>query len=304
MAHDLSIKLPDGRTLSYTLYGATLKSDRPTLFYFHGFPGTHAEGQPVYEAASLRGINVIGVTRPGFGDSTQQPGRRLLSLPPDVLHLADHLGVQRFAILGISGGGPYALACLSALPSDRLRSVAVVSGMWPTSFGTAGMMPQLRILYFLARWVPGFVRWMVGLEMTGPAQDTEHPERLDKLMAKGFERWPVEDREVIYANDGSLFKALCQSSREALKHGTGAFAVEANIFGSPWDLQLEKVPDDGRLVIWHGGKDANVPLAMADQAAKLMPKVDYRRFDDEGHLSLVMKRMDGILDELIKRYDA
>lgn len=103
----------------------------------------------MHEAATKRGIVVVGITRPGFGDSSPQPSRTLF--PPDALYLANNLNVQHFTILGISGGGPYALACLLALPPERLRSVSVVSGMWPISFGTAGMMPHLCVMHNVAR---------------------------------------------------------------------------------------------------------------------------------------------------------
>ncbi|KFA71426.1 hypothetical protein S40288_04310 [Stachybotrys chartarum IBT 40288] len=305
MAEDLSIKLPDGRTLSYTTFGAKLDSSasQKVVFYFHGFPGTHNEGRPVHEAAAKRGIVVIGITRPGFGDSSPQSKRTFLSFPPDVLYLANHLNVQNFAILGISGGGPYALACLLALPAERLRSVAVVSGMWPISFGTAGMMPHLRVMHNVARWAPSLVGWLVGYGLSGPAQDTEHPERFDELMSMGFKSWPTEDQEVIF-NEGNIFAALSQSSREALKHGTKAFADEAGMFANRWDFSLEDIPTDGRLVLWHGAKDANVPIAMADQAAKLISDVEYNRYDNEGHLSLCSKHMDRILESLTRKYGA
>jgi pimeloyl-ACP methyl ester carboxylesterase len=303
MSEDLSFELPDGRHLSYTTFGAPISPNQSVIFYFHGFPGTHSEGLPVHETASKRGVVVVGVTRPGFGDSTAQPGRALSSFPPDVLHLADHLGVQKFAILGISGGGPYALACLRHLPAERLRSVTVVSGMWPTALGTAGMMPQMRVMYTLASWVPGFVNWMVGMELNAAAQDTEHPEKFEELMAKGFQRWPAEDQEVIFREDGKLFKVLSRSSREAIKHGTGGFGTEAQIFGRPWDFQLEDLPIDGRLEVWHGAKDRNVPITMADQAVELMPGVEYHRFEEEAHLTLSMKHLDEILDSLLSKLE-
>ncbi|KFA56264.1 hypothetical protein S40293_00068 [Stachybotrys chartarum IBT 40293] len=289
MAEDLSIKLPDGRTLSYTTFGAKLDSSasQKVVFYFHGFPGTHNEGRPVHEAAAKRGIVVIGITRPGFGDSSPQSKRTFLSFPPDVLYLANHLNVQNFAILGISGGGPYALACLLALPAERLRSVAVVSGMWPISFGTAGMMPHLRVMHNVARWAPSFVGWLVGYGLSGPAQDTEHPERFDELMSMGFKSWPTEDQEVIF-NEGNIFAALSQSSREALKHGTKAFADEAGNVRKPLGLLI-------------GGYTNRWSI---DQAAKLISDVEYNRYDNEGHLSLCSKHMDRILESLTRKYGA
>ncbi|KAH7316941.1 Alpha/Beta hydrolase protein [Stachybotrys elegans] len=294
---DLSTTLADGRTLSYTSYGTAIDPGRPTLFYLHGFPGTHHEGLPVHEACIKRAITVIGITRPGFGRSTHQKDRSILSFVDDVVHLADHLDIKRFAILGISGGGPYALACLHAIPADRLVAVAVVSSVWPVSLGMVGMMMSNRILFTLAPWAPNIVKWIVDRELGGPAMDTEHPERFQHLMTQGFKRWPQEDQDVIFGNGGAMLDILTRSSREAIKDGTQGFALEAKLFGNPWGFALEHLPvDDGRLVIWHGAKDINIPVFMADQASKLMHGAEYRRYKDEAHLSLCVKYTDNILD--------
>jgi pimeloyl-ACP methyl ester carboxylesterase len=183
------------------------------------------------------------------------------------------------------------------LPADRLVAVAAVSSVWPIALGTVGMMMSNRILFNLAPWAPGIVKWMIDRELSGPAKDTEHPERFDDLMTRGFQRWPPEDQEIIFGNDGAMFDVLSRSSRDAIQPGTEGFVLEAQLFGSPWGFALEEVPvDDGRLVIWHGAKDINIPVLMADKASKLMPKAEYRRCKEEAHLSLCVKYIDDILD--------
>lgn len=102
--------LPSGRTLGYAIYGSSDDPSAPAVFYHHGFPGSQGEAFGFDAAARAHGIRLISVERPGMGASTFQPDRTLLDWPADLLTLADHLEIPRFAVLGISDGGPYALA--------------------------------------------------------------------------------------------------------------------------------------------------------------------------------------------------
>jgi len=124
-----TLELTDGRALSYTDWGP---EDAATVFYFHGLPSSRRElelTRPGLERNSLP-IRVIALDRPGFGASTYQPRRGMLDWPDDVAEAADLLGIDRFAVLGVSAGGPYALACGQALP-DQVRRVGVVAGVAP-----------------------------------------------------------------------------------------------------------------------------------------------------------------------------
>ena len=103
-----SVPLPDGRVLAYEEYGV------PTGFpilSFHGGLSSRLDAAPAHEAAVATGVRLIAPDRPGMGLSTYQPGRRLLDWPADVAHLADALGIERFAVMGWSAGGPYAAVC-------------------------------------------------------------------------------------------------------------------------------------------------------------------------------------------------
>jgi len=103
-ATDKTVRLPDGRSLGYAVCGDP--EGRP-IFQFHGWPGSRLQARFLDEEATKAGIRVIGLDRPGIGLSDFQPGRQILDWPNDVVALADAMKIDRFAVLGISGGGPY-----------------------------------------------------------------------------------------------------------------------------------------------------------------------------------------------------
>ncbi|KAJ0330053.1 hypothetical protein COL5a_003886 [Colletotrichum fioriniae] len=305
MSKDQSLLLPNGRTLSYTTFGITPQPNQPTIFHFHGHPGSHHEGQPVHEEAAKRNICVVAITRPGYGGSTFQPNRTILSFPQDVLHLADHLGIQRFAVLGISGGAPYALACLHSIPAPRLAGVAIVSGMFPSELGLSGMMLMNRLLFNIAPWSPGLIEAIADWEVGNFARDSEHPERLAQATADAFKNRPVEDREALYADDGKILQVLEQSTREAFRESSRGFAWEAKLFGSPWGFELKDlVVQEGKLVFWHAAKDVNVPLRMAEEAAGIIEGAELRIVREEAHISLISRRIGEVVDTLVGMLEA
>ena len=118
-----TVTLRDGRRLGFAQFGS--KGAFP-VFYFHGWPGSRLEAG-FFEVA---GTQMIGVDRPGYGMSDPQPNRKLADWPRDIEQLADHLRLDKFAVIGMSGGGPYAAACAYFL-KDRLTKVAIIAGLGP-----------------------------------------------------------------------------------------------------------------------------------------------------------------------------
>ena len=123
------IKLKDGRMLGYDEHGAP---EGKPIFYFHGHPGSRLDWKLFDENDNAAELNarIIAVDRPGSGLSDFKRGRKILDWPDDVIELAEALQVDRFAVLGISGGGPYAAACAYKIP-ERLTATAIVCGMGP-----------------------------------------------------------------------------------------------------------------------------------------------------------------------------
>lgn len=122
-----TFQLPDGRNLGFAEYGAP---DGYPVFLFHGTPGSRLwfeDDDPTAHELSLR---LIAVDRPGYGLSDSKKGRKILDFPADVAALADHLGLDKFSVIGTSGGSVYAAACGYAFP-ERVQKVVMVSAVAP-----------------------------------------------------------------------------------------------------------------------------------------------------------------------------
>ncbi|KAH8895216.1 alpha/beta-hydrolase [Thozetella sp. PMI_491] len=293
----------EGRTLSYAIYG-TESPNATTIFYFHGYPASRYEASICHPGASARNIRLIVVDRPGMGSSTFQVNRKLTDWPADVLALADDpsIGATEFAVLGVSGGGPYALACLHALPPSRLRAVAIVAGLYPASLGTKGMLIESRVMINIAPWSLGtwLLEFVFDKGLASVARDTEHPERLTKMIADTMKSRPEPDKRV-FEESPELQQSLAESLRGALgepETGAKGAAWEAKIYGSDWGFKLEDLRPEGRLVMWHGTADVNSPAAMAEKARALIDGAELRLVEGEGHAGVFLRKMDDVLDTL------
>jgi pimeloyl-ACP methyl ester carboxylesterase len=126
---EIDVRLPDGRILH--CYD-TEASGSLALFWHHGTPNIGAPPKPLFDAADRLGIRWVSYDRPAYGGSSPNPGRDVASAAADVAAAADALGIDRFAVMGHSGGGAHALACGALLP-ERVLGVVSVSGMAPRS---------------------------------------------------------------------------------------------------------------------------------------------------------------------------
>lgn len=122
-----NVLLTDGRVMEVAIVGP--KDGTPVVFHT-GTPGSVFLFEPFMEAAEARGLRYVTYSRPGYGNSTRQPGRTVADCASDTTQIANHLGLSRFFTIGWSGGGPHALAC-SALVSDRVIAAATMAGAAP-----------------------------------------------------------------------------------------------------------------------------------------------------------------------------
>jgi pimeloyl-ACP methyl ester carboxylesterase len=267
---DASMTLSDGRLLAYSDVGA---STSPLVIYFHGAPGSRLDLAPFENAFTAFDVRVVSPDRPGYGGSSPQAGRRMEDWPTDVAALADHLSVDRFAVMGASSGGPYAVACTALLP-DRVAGAGVVCGV--TDFG----------------WTSAW---------------DGYPEGESELMRIGDEAKAVVWCEERYGHDGSRFlegglaelapadhavladKALASGLMttlgEAFRQGVGGYAQDAVVQGRPWSF------DVGAIVVpvWvlHGKADTLVPVAHARHTAETIPGARLLTRPDHGHISIL-----------------
>jgi pimeloyl-ACP methyl ester carboxylesterase len=293
-----NIQLEDGRTLSYATYGSPVP--RTTIIYMHGFPSSRYEGKLWHSACTKHMIRLVAPDRPGIGLSTFKPNRRILDWPADVLALANHLKVSQFYILGVGEGSPYALACIKKIPKERLLGVSVVSGMYPTKFGTTGMALQSRMLLWAAPWMTGLTSFMFDTSM-GKAARCSDPQVFEDMVEQEVESRHPGDQAAM--KDPKYWPTFVAMMREGFAHGGRGASWEARLKGSEWGFDLSQLyvgSDVGcPLTLWHGTEDVNCPVAMAKKAQALMPGSNLNVIEGEGHVSFMFSNADKILDDLI-----
>jgi pimeloyl-ACP methyl ester carboxylesterase len=282
-----SIRLPDGRELGYAEYG---HSEGDPILYFHGVPGSRLSGLLAGVLAAPRGGRVIALDRPGYGISDFQPGRRLLDWPQDVVALADHLGIERFAILGYSGGGPFAAACAHALP-DRVTSLAIVSGMGPLSTPEAARLltRAQRLQHFCVRRSPFVVslllRHVAGRVLIDP----------ERYLVSRNGQTPACDQEVMLRP--TIRAMMKEDLVEAFAQGSAAAVQDVRLLAGPWGFSLAdvKVP----VHLWHGEADSVVPCWLGRHVAEAIPGCRASFVREAGHM-LFVDHMDAILGSLLE----
>jgi len=285
---DKQIKLHDGRSLGYIEIG---DPGGEPLFYFHGFPGSRIEVKISGQVAEQLKARIIAIDRPGFGCSDFKYGRTITDWPNDVTELADALGLERFAVVGASGGGPYSAVCALKIP-HRLTGAGIVCGLGPLDAPglTNGMIWYNRIGIFLSRRFPWLIKFLITLVAR---RIRLHPEL---LLSHLFATLSAPDKEIL---DRAEFKQLLiDSFRDAFLSGSRGAAWELVLYGRPWAFRLQDIAMEVRL--WHGELDVIVPPSMGRYQESIIPKCIATYYGNEGHFSLVVNHMEEIIGALIR----
>jgi pimeloyl-ACP methyl ester carboxylesterase len=265
------LHLADGRLLGFAEYGDPAGVP---LMAFHGTPGSRFMFQLTDGAARQLGLRVIAPERPGFGLSTFQPGRTLRHWAADVAALADALEVARFAVAGISGGGPYAAACAAMLP-ERVTALGLISPVGPVAGPERpakvgkGHLLTFRVL----PRVPHFYR---SLSRIGRIGFLYAPLAVFALMMTrvGAPDWRVLSRPDVRRN-------LLHGVAEGFRPGGHGIATELRIFSDPWNVPLSAIAAPSFL--WQGTSDRNVPPASSFRLGELIPGCQVSRIEGAGH---------------------
>jgi pimeloyl-ACP methyl ester carboxylesterase len=236
------------------------------------------------------GVRLITIDRAGIGRSGPDPAKTLFSATDDLRAVVDELGLERFALLGHSGGGPYALAAARAL-RDRVSRVAIASGFAPFERpdAYAGMSSRMRGYVRLLRAAP----WLAGPMMRG------EPKRYRKDPNKAFDRQfgALCDADRAALEDHRLRENLLQSAVEALAGGHRGVAIESQLlFVRPWGFSPAEV--ECHVELWYGEADTLVPPDMGRYLAQVIPDSRLTIVPDEGH-TLYLTHWSDILRTLI-----
>jgi pimeloyl-ACP methyl ester carboxylesterase len=281
-----TLTLKDGRALGYGEWGDPI--GKP-FFYFHGYPGSRYEAVLADEAASKIGIRLIALDRPGMGLSTPKPGRQILDWPSDVLEAADALRINRFAVVGMSGGGPYAAACAYKIP-DRLTTCSIVAGLAPLEYGAKDMTFQIQLVFWAARHVPWLYELVLKMLINRYRQN---PEKMEKMLLDRVYRSPEPDR--VHLAKPEIRAAIMRYTEEAFRQGTDGAVHEGRLYTRPWGFEPQDIVFK-RIALWHGDLDRSVPVSMGRAMAKRIPNVRATFYPNDAHLSIGLNHMEEILD--------
>jgi len=281
------IKLRDGRLLGYAEYGA---SQGKAVFFFHGTPSSRLSGRFLDGVAGRLNARIIATDRPGIGLSDFKPGRQYSDWPDDVTELADFLGIDRFAVLGVSNGGPHGAACAFKIPR-RLTAVAIVGS--PCPFNVPAANEQMSAVWRQRAFVGRRAPWLVRLFFMMVARNGRRDPAGAILRIHGGLSEP--DRVVL--GQPELAHLAGESLRETFRSGTRGAAWDYSLITRPWGFRLEEISME--VLLWHGEADATMPLRMGRYLADTIPNCRARFLPDEGHFSLTINHTEEILSALV-----
>jgi pimeloyl-ACP methyl ester carboxylesterase len=267
------VRSADGRRLAVRVAGNP--AGHPVV-YLHGTPGSRVAPLPRERVLYTLGVRLITFDRPGYGGSDRLASRHVADVVPDVAAIADQLGVEAFAVLGRSGGGPHALACAALLPQRVTKAGILVS---------------------IAPWAAKGLDWFAGMSESNVREFTSAsrtPESLIVELAKTAARikadpmshvsalgpeLPEDDRRVI--KDAGIRRLLAENYKEALRDSADGWIDDSLAFCAPWGFDLAdiRIP----VLLWHGEKDVFSPAAHARWLADQIPTAELRVLPDSAH---------------------
>jgi pimeloyl-ACP methyl ester carboxylesterase len=279
MSESGTVTMPDGRVVGYATHGAA--GGRPVV-WCHGGPGSRLEPAVAGPEAEAAGITFVGIDRPGYGVSTPWPGRSIGGWVPDGLAVADALGLDTFAAVGVSTGGAYALA-LAALAPERVTAVVACCALTDMTWAEGrAMMPAAAVRDLwdapdrdvaLAAAAAAFGEDGSRF-LAGPAGDGDDPPPV----------LPPADLAVL--TDPAWLGRMAPGLAEMFASGVQGYCDDRIADGAGWvsfDAGAVRAP----ATVLHGEADPVIPPAHARHTAAIVPGATLRLVPDLGHLSIM-----------------
>ncbi|GIH23142.1 alpha/beta hydrolase [Acrocarpospora phusangensis] len=241
------------------------------MLLLHGTPGSRVGPVPRDGLLYRLGVRLITYDRPGYGRSDRHPGRRVSDVASDVAAIADHLGLDSFAVVGRSGGGPHALACAALIPERVTRVAVLVSLAPPGADGLdwldwfAGMTPANIREYQTARHNHALLAARLAWAAQEIRRDPAH------LVNSLFAELRDADRRVVA--DTGIRTMLARNFAEAVRASPAGWIDDAIAFCSPWGIDPAeiRVPT----VVWHGEDDVFSPVSHSRWLAQRIPSARF-----------------------------
>ncbi len=288
--HLASKILPIGRrqVLEYYEFGAK-DADAHPILYQYGLPGSAYEASLAHEVAKQFGVRIIAPNRPGCGNSTFDPNRKLTDWPGVIIRLADALAVDRATVVGVSSGGAYACA-LGQLCPQRVASIVLLSSLAPVGAPrvTLGMRSLNRLFCTLGWRFPQLTYLPLHVLAMRYHYDRSGFQRQFASGLIASDRAILDKPEVAAAFDWAM--------EESLRQGPGGLAHDINIVAGPW-ADLEAITCPVRII--HGDQDGIAPLAMAHYLRGRLPHALLEVVPGAGHM--LAADVGGVLREQLQR---
>jgi pimeloyl-ACP methyl ester carboxylesterase len=269
------LALSDGRQLAWAESGA---KDGWPIVYLHGAPGSIVEGARSLYQPQLAdaGVRLVSMERAGYGISTALPGRRIADIVPDVQALADHLGLESFAVVGWSSGGPHALAAAAAL-ADRITAVGAVASVAPLDKVGLDGLGERALIEAANNDPPAFRQVMSQLAASMRAD----PEGTATALLADL----MSERDLAYfatpANHDLVIADLVESARGDWE----GYADDCVALAADWGFHVGDVK--ARVLLLHGTADRIVPIEHSRFLAAALANASLRQADGEGHISVL-----------------
>ena len=286
-------KLEDGRNLCYTELG---NPEAKPIFHFHGWPGSCLEAKFGEILIPISNARIISVNRPGIGLSDRKKNRTLLEWPDDVAELADYLSLDNFSIIGMSGGASSALACAYKLP-DRVNSVGIVSGLGPFCICKKHVPSYVKFVFFTGRrmrWLLKLVFWLYFERQF----NSKNQARAKRIMYSRFEKLLTKEDLKFFKNH-EITDLMFNQIKEAFVQGIKGICDEGILYIEPWGFELEDIPQNIKIYLWHGELDPLVPVSIGRELAEAIPNCEAVFFPKEGHYSTLFDNIEEVISTLV-----
>ncbi|MBG0826237.1 alpha/beta hydrolase [Planomonospora sp. ID67723] len=255
------MKTADGRTLAVDQSGVP---DGIPIILLHGTPGSRVGPAPRPTILYRMGIRLITYDRPGYGLSDRFPGRSVADVAGDVAAIADSLGIERFAVIGRSGGAPHALACAALLPdrTTRLAALVPLAPRYAEGLDWFEGMSRSNVIEYTAA-AHGHNALSALLDAVADEVRAD-PTRLVPALDTDL---PEPDRHIVA--DFGIRRMLATTFAEALRDSAAGWVDDALAFNAPWGFDPARITVP--TMLWHGDEDVFSPVGHARWLGRQIP---------------------------------
>lgn len=268
------IILKDNRKLGFAEYGNT--KGYP-IIYCHGSQSSRLEMHYDMSFAIAHDLRIITIDRPGHGISDFNPKGSVLSFAKDVKQLTEFLKIDRFSVVGMSAGAPFALGLAYLFP-EKIYKTSIISGFAPyTKESRKHLSSEVKTMLNLAKSFPFLLKILLKFQ-------TKQINKNPKKALQGFLKIMSEPDKEVLKNE-SVMRVIENMFKESFRYGSEGNAYEiSKILVKDWNFELNQIQVP--VTFWQGKKDNNVPYKWAEMMKNEIPNAILKTYLDKGHLMI------------------